>query len=50
MPALFLPTGYCDDVQWQWLSLTMAEWMVVVFAIYLLTLAVVLIAGVRNRF
>lgn len=49
LPAVFLPTGYCDDVQWQWLSLTMAQWMVVVFAIYLLILGGVLIAGGRRR-
>jgi len=42
LPTLFLPTGYCDDIQWQWLSLSMAEWMVVIFAIYLLTLLWVL--------
>jgi disulfide bond formation protein DsbB len=49
LPAVFLPTGYCDDVQWQWQSLTMAEWMIVVFAIYLLILAGVLVAEVRAR-
>lgn len=38
LPALFLPTGYCTDVQWEWLSLSMAEWMVVVFLVYLLML------------
>lgn len=48
-PALFLPTGYCDDVQWQWLSLTMAEWMIVVFAIYLLVLFVVVTIDIRDR-
>lgn len=48
LPAVFMPTGYCDDVQWQWLSLTMAQWMVVVFAIYLLVLAGVLFAEVRR--
>jgi disulfide bond formation protein DsbB len=45
LPSVFLPTGYCDDVQWQWLSLTMAEWMVVVFTIYLLILGAVLVMG-----
>ena len=48
LPAVFLPTGYCDDIQWEWLSLTMAQWMVVVFALYLLTLAVVLLAEMRT--
>ena len=49
-PALFQPTGYCDDVQWQWMSLTMAQWMVVVFGVYLLVLAVVLLIDARARF
>ena len=51
-PALFQPTGYCDDIQWQFLSLTMAQWMVVVFGFYLLVLAIVLVVdlfGLRRR-
>lgn len=48
LPAVFLPTGYCDDIQWQWLSLTMAQWMVVVFALYLIALAVVLVIDWRR--
>lgn len=51
-PAVFLPTGYCDDIQWQWLSLSMPEWMVVVFGIYLAVLfvvAIVEIGGVLKR-
>lgn len=48
LPALFQPTGYCDDIQWQWLSLTMAQWMVVVFAVYLLILLVVFIVDISR--
>lgn len=48
LPALFQPTGYCDDVQWQWLSLTMAEWMIVVFAVYLLILLAVIVIDVHT--
>jgi disulfide bond formation protein DsbB len=48
LPWLFQPTGYCDDVQWQWLSLSMAQWMVVVFAVYLLILAVVVVIDARG--
>lgn len=48
LPAVFLPTGYCDDVQWEWLSLSMAEWMVVVFSVYLLILAVVVVGEGRR--
>ena len=49
LPSVFLPTGYCDDVQWEWLSLTMAEWVVVIFAGYLLVLAGVLYLELRGR-
>lgn len=49
LPAMFLPTGYCDDVQWQWLSLTMAEWTMVAFVLYLLTLIGVLLLERRSE-
>ncbi|GAA4899163.1 disulfide bond formation protein DsbB [Ferrimonas pelagia] len=34
-PNLFQPRGQCADEAWQWLGITMAQWMVVVFVIYL---------------
>ena len=49
LPTVFLPTGYCDDVQWQWLSLTMAEWVGVIFAAYLLVLVGVFLLELRGR-
>ena len=49
LPSLFLPTGYCDDVQWEWLSVTMAEWVVVIFSVYLAVLATVLYLELRGR-
>lgn len=48
LPSMFLPTGYCDDIQWEWLSLTMAEWVAVIFALYLLVLAGVLFVEMRR--
>ncbi len=48
LPALFLPTGYCDDIQWQWLSLTMVQWVLLIFVAYLVTLAGVLYLEVRK--
>jgi disulfide bond formation protein DsbB len=48
LPALFLPTGYCDDVQWRWLDLSMAEWAGVVFALFLLALVAVLACEIRR--
>lgn len=42
-PAIFQPTGLCDDVQWRFLSLSMAEWLVWIFIAYLVVFALVVI-------
>lgn len=44
LPALFAPTGSCDEIQWSFLTLTMAQWMVIIFSAYLITLSAVLVA------
>ena len=41
-PGVFAPTGFCDEIQWSFLGLSMPQWMVIMFAAYLLALAVVL--------
>ena len=33
-PALFKATGTCDTIDWQFLGLSMPQWMTVTFAIY----------------
>ena len=43
LPAVFNPTGYCSDIQWQFLGFTMPQWMLVVYAGYLLMLVIALI-------
>jgi len=43
IPFLFEATGDCGEISWQFLSLSMPQWMVVVYALYTLTLAIVLI-------
>lgn len=48
LPALFLPTGYCDDVQWRWLGMSMAEWAGVIFALFLVSLLLVLAHEIRR--
>lgn len=35
LPQVFEPTGYCDEIQWQFLTLSMPQWMLVVYSIYL---------------
>jgi len=40
-PAVFNPTGYCEDIQWQFLGLSMPQSMVIINAVYLLVLLVI---------
>ena len=47
-PALFQPTGYCDEIKWQLLGWSMPEWMVVVFGIYLVVLVYALVLEVKG--
>lgn len=42
IPWLFNPTGYCEDVQWQFFNLSMPQSMVIVNVIYLIVLGLVL--------
>ncbi|OOF67737.1 disulfide bond formation protein DsbB [Rodentibacter caecimuris] len=37
-PFLFSPTGSCNESQWDFLGLTMVQWLVVIFSIYTLAL------------
>ncbi|MDP7593832.1 MAG: disulfide bond formation protein DsbB [Litorilituus sp.] len=46
IPSIFEATGDCGEISWQFLSLSMPQWMVVVFAFYSLAAFLVLI----NRF
>lgn len=46
LPSLFMPTGICGADNWTFLTLNMAQWMVIVFAIYLMTAAVCSISSV----
>lgn len=40
-PAVFMPTGECSKISWVFLDLTMAQWLVVIFTIYLVVLTTV---------
>ncbi len=48
LPWMFRPTGYCDEIQWQFLGLSMSQWMVGIFVAYLIALAMVLLAEIRS--
>ncbi|MGO0308248.1 disulfide bond formation protein B [Endozoicomonas acroporae] len=49
-PSLFMPTGLCGADDWTLLTLNMAEWMVVIFSIYLLAAATCIISSLYARF
>jgi disulfide bond formation protein DsbB len=48
-PAFLMPTGSCTDDVWQWLGLSMAQWLQWIFAAYLVALAVVVGARLLAR-
>jgi disulfide bond formation protein DsbB len=49
IPWLFNPTGFCEDIQWQFLGLSMPQSMVVINLIYLIVFAVVVKSEIRRR-
>jgi len=49
LPGLFNPTGYCEDIQQQFLGLSMPQSMVLVNVILLLVLILVLVQEFRHR-
>ncbi|MBF8999969.1 disulfide bond formation protein DsbB [Vibrio nitrifigilis] len=49
MPWMFKAYGDCSDIVWQFLSLSMPQWLVVVFAANLVALAIVIIAQFSRK-
>ncbi|MDF0535957.1 disulfide bond formation protein DsbB [Shewanella yunxiaonensis] len=47
-PSVFMPTGMCTDIPWTFLGVTMAQWMIVVFATYLFALAIYILPILRR--
>lgn len=44
IPAFFAATGDCGDIDWQFVGLSMPQWMIAIFAIYSAVFTVVLLA------
>ncbi|MBK5072847.1 disulfide bond formation protein DsbB [Budviciaceae bacterium CWB-B4] len=44
LPALFVANGDCSEKQWSFLSLEMPQWLLIIFAINLVIVALVIIA------
>ncbi|MES9971273.1 MAG: disulfide bond formation protein DsbB [Candidatus Thiodiazotropha sp.] len=49
LPMVFQPTGFCGDIQWQFLGMSMPLWMVVIMALYLIVLGVVVYIELRLK-
>jgi protein dithiol:quinone oxidoreductase len=52
LPAVFQPTGFCGDIQWEFLSLSMPQWMIIIMLLLLFALSVALyleFSGMRKR-
>jgi disulfide bond formation protein DsbB len=49
LPNIFAATGDCGDIAWSFLSLSMPQWMAVIFTLYTLTLAIVLCCKIINK-
>ena len=47
-PALFHPTGLCSEITWSWLGFSMAQWIVVMFAVYVVLLVLMLISQFKK--
>ncbi len=47
-PAIFQPTGFCGDIQWQFLGLSMPQWVAIVMLLNLLALGIVLFLEIRG--
>lgn len=39
-PSIFLPTGMCTDIPWEFMGVTMGQWMIVAFSLYLAALLI----------
>ncbi|MGC9421383.1 disulfide bond formation protein DsbB [Vibrio sp.] len=49
VPWMFEAYGDCSDISWQFITLTMPQWLVVIFAGNLIALAAVLVAQCLKR-
>lgn len=52
LPAVFQPSGFCGEIQWQFLGLSMPQWMIVIMALQLVALGWALsieLRGLRRR-
>lgn len=49
LPSVFMPTGMCTDIPWEFMGVTMASWMIVAFTGYIVTLALFIYPMLRIK-
>ncbi|MCL1096298.1 disulfide bond formation protein DsbB [Shewanella kaireitica] len=49
IPSIFMPTGMCTDIPWQMMGITMGQWMIVAFSVYLLALVIFFIPALLSK-
>jgi disulfide bond formation protein DsbB len=47
LPVMFQPSGFCGDIQWQFLGLSMPQWLIVIMVLQLIALISALFIEVR---
>lgn len=47
-PAIFNPTGSCNESQWSFLNLTMVQWLVFIFVVYITILTILFISQIQK--
>ncbi len=47
LPAVFEPTGMCSDTPWTFLSISMTQYMMIAFAVYILVWLVMLLPTLK---
>ena len=47
LPSIFMPTGMCTDQPWEMMGVTMGQWMIVAFSLYLLALVVFILPTLK---
>ncbi|MES9992813.1 MAG: disulfide bond formation protein DsbB [Candidatus Thiodiazotropha sp.] len=49
LPTLFQPTGFCGEIQWVFLGMSMPLWMIIIMVLQLIVLGVVLYFELRRK-
>lgn len=50
LPSIFAATGICNENSWQFLGMGMANWMQIIFSVYLGILVLVVLAQIWGKF